>query len=148
MVVLLKSINPDIEIDETKKNQMSYIQELINSSMKFKKEYKQAKLKCDCDDVHVNKINLNSEFYLNCTTMFQNLFDVKCYHHVPTKMNEIYYKFGQLINFKQSVINVMELSSDISIEKITAAIQKMYNEVNDTTGKSLRECLKSNNIQT
>jgi hypothetical protein len=147
---LLKSINPDINIDETKINQMSYVQEMIDNSIKVKNDYKKIDkgFKCECEDNNANKSNLNKEFFINCTTMFQNLFDAKCFHNVPTKMNEIYYKYGQLVNFKQSVINVMELNSDISIERITAAIQKMYNEVNDMTGRSLRECLKSNNIQT
>ena len=54
--------------------------------------------------------NPKSEYYrhrptqeclVNCVNLFQNLFDVECYLNVPTKMNELYYKYGQLKNFKK-----------------------------------------------
>lgn len=48
------------------------------------------------------------EFLVNCVNLFQNLFDVECYLNVPTKMNEIYYKFGQLQNFKNAIQNIFD----------------------------------------
>lgn len=52
----------------------------------------------------------SQEFLLNCLNMFQRLFDVDCYLNVPTKINDLYYKYGQLVNFKKAIQNIFDPS--------------------------------------
>jgi hypothetical protein len=47
-----------------------------------------------------NRHKPSPEYLLNCVNLFQNLFDVDCFLNVPTKLNELYYKYGQLQNFR------------------------------------------------
>ena len=49
-----------------------------------------------------------NEFLVRCITLFQNLFDIDCYINVPTKMNEIYYKYGRLNNFKNAIQKIFD----------------------------------------
>ena len=52
----------------------------------------------------------SEEYLLTSVNLFQDLFDVDCFASVPTKMNEVYYKYGQLINFKKAVQNIFDPS--------------------------------------
>lgn len=52
----------------------------------------------------------SQEFLLKCLNLFQDLFDVDCFLNVPTKMNDIYYKYGQLANFKKAIQNIFDKS--------------------------------------
>ena len=55
------------------------------------------------------------EFLLKCLKTFQDLFDVECFLNVPTKMNDIYYKYGQLVNFKKAIQNIFNESKKSKI---------------------------------
>ncbi len=52
----------------------------------------------------------SEEFLLNCVNLFQELFDVDCFQNVPTRMNEIYCKHGELLNFKRAAQNIIDPS--------------------------------------
>jgi hypothetical protein len=52
----------------------------------------------------------SDEFLIHCVDLFQQLFDVQCFASVPTKMNELYYRHGQLVNFRKAVQNVFDPS--------------------------------------
>lgn len=54
----------------------------------------------------------SQEFLLKCLNLFQDLFDVDCFLNVPTKMNDVYYKYGQLVNFKKAIQNVFDQSKN------------------------------------
>jgi hypothetical protein len=43
------------------------------------------------------------EFLLKCVHLIQDLFDVECFQSIPTKLNDVYYKLGQLTNFKKAI---------------------------------------------
>ena len=47
-----------------------------------------------------------TEFLVNVLHIIQDLFDVDCFLSIPTKLNEVYYKMGQLSNFKNAIQNV------------------------------------------
>ncbi len=53
-----------------------------------------------CSSYTSNRHKPSPEYLLHCVNLFQNLFDVDCFLNVPTKLNELYYKFGQLQNFR------------------------------------------------
>jgi hypothetical protein len=48
------------------------------------------------------------EQLMSCVQLFQNLFDVDCFLNVKTKMNELYYKYGQLQNFRKAIQNLYD----------------------------------------
>jgi hypothetical protein len=37
----------------------------------------------------------------------QSLFDVTCFTQLPTALNELYYRFGELTNFKRSIASTL-----------------------------------------
>jgi hypothetical protein len=47
---------------------------------------------------------------MKCVYLIQDLFDVECYQHIPTKLNDVYYKLGQLTNFKKAIQNIFDPS--------------------------------------
>ncbi len=53
------------------------------------------------------------EFLIKCTNMFQELFEVPCFSNIPTKLNDVYYKLGQLTNFRNAIQNVFAPGSHI-----------------------------------
>jgi hypothetical protein len=55
-----------------------------------------------------NRHKPSPEYLLNCVNLFQNLFDVDCFLNVPTKLNELYYKYGQLQNFRNVVQDMFD----------------------------------------
>ena len=52
----------------------------------------------------------SGEFLMKCVYLIQDLFDVECYQHIPTKLNDVYYKLGQLTNFKKAIQNIFDPS--------------------------------------
>lgn len=50
------------------------------------------------------------EFLYKCVNLVQDLFDVDCFQNIPTKLNDVYYKLGQLMNFKKAIQNVFDPS--------------------------------------
>jgi len=50
------------------------------------------------------------EQLMSCVQLFQDLFDVDCFLNVKTKMNELYYKYGQLQNFRKAIQNLYDPS--------------------------------------
>jgi hypothetical protein len=50
------------------------------------------------------------EFLMKCVYLIQDLFDVECFQHIPTKLNDVYYKLGQLTNFKKAIQNIFDPS--------------------------------------
>ena len=97
-----------------------------------------------------------SEFYrhkptqeclVNCVNLFQNLFDVECYLNVPTKMNELYYKYGQLKNFKKAIQNIFDPEGNYSIEKLITSVQTLHKKLNEQLTNSLKKILKTNNLE-
>ena len=49
-----------------------------------------------------------TEFLIKCVHLVQELFNVDCFLNIPTKLNEIYYKLGQLHNFKKGIQNIFD----------------------------------------
>lgn len=66
-------------------------------------------------DNHEKTHKPSQEFLLKCLSIFQDLFDVDCFLNVPTKMNDIYYKYGQLVNFKKAIQNIFDESKNFKI---------------------------------
>ena len=58
------------------------------------------------------------EFLLKCVHLIQDLFDVECFQSIPTKLNDVYYKLGQLTNFKKAIQNIFDPSKQFIIENI------------------------------
>jgi len=45
------------------------------------------------------------------SNLAQELFDIDCFHGIPTALNDVYYKLGQLNNFKKNIQNVFAPSN-------------------------------------
>ncbi len=58
------------------------------------------------------------EFLLKCVHLIQDLFDVECFQSIPTKLNDVYYKLGQLTNFKKAIQNIFDPSKQFIIQNI------------------------------
>lgn len=51
------------------------------------------------------------EYLVRCVNLIQELFDVDCFHGIPTALNDVYYKLGQLNNFKKNIQNIFAPSN-------------------------------------
>jgi hypothetical protein len=60
--------------------------------------------------ISANAHKPSQEFLIKCIHLIQDLFEVNCYKNVPTKLNELYYKLGQLMNFRNAIQNIFEPS--------------------------------------
>ena len=47
------------------------------------------------------------QFCLTIIEQSQSLFDVICYTQLPTALNELYYRYGELTNFKRSIASTL-----------------------------------------
>ena len=133
--------------------------------LKSKRMSQNLDIKCK-NDIHTNQIataqflpastHPKSEYYrhkptqeclVNCVNLFQNLFDVECYLNVPTKMNELYYKYGQLKNFKKAIQNIFDPEGNYSIERLINSVQTIHKKLNEQLSSSLKKILKTNNLE-
>ncbi len=60
---------------------------------------------------HDNKSRPSVEYLVKCINLVQELFDIDCFHGIPTALNDVYYKLGQLNNFKKNIQNVFAPSN-------------------------------------
>ena len=68
------------------------------------------------------------EFLVKCNNLAQELFDIDCFHGIPTALNDVYYKLGQLNNFKKNIQNVFAPSNLLLIRvNLNAKTKLLYN---------------------
>ncbi|CAF0978639.1 unnamed protein product [Brachionus calyciflorus] len=89
----------------------------------------------------------SQEFLLKCLKLFQELFDVDCFLNVPTKMNDIYYKYGQLVNFKKAIQNIFDPNENSTTEKLVCNVQNVYKLLNDKISNNLKEILNKTDLE-
>ena len=112
---LVSSIVNEIEAINIKNKQVffetNHIKKILNEALQEHKT-----IKCECFIDENNECDTFSvDYYITCLTSFCELYDVKCYHKIPSKMTEIYYKYGQLINFKRSLIEILNIGINMKI---------------------------------
>lgn len=78
--------------------------------------------------------------------LVRELFDVNCFHNIPTKLNEVYYKLGQLNNFKKAIQNIFAPDKNYSLEKLISAVQITHNQLNEQLSNNLKSALNSTNL--
>jgi hypothetical protein len=47
------------------------------------------------------------QYCLSIIEQCQSLFDVTCFTQLSTALNELYYRYGELINFKRSIASTL-----------------------------------------
>lgn len=52
----------------------------------------------------------SEQFLVDFFKQFQQLFDVDCFLNAQTKLNDLYYKHGRLVNFKNAIQNIFDSS--------------------------------------
>jgi hypothetical protein len=113
------------------------------------------------------------EFLLKCVHLIQDLFDVECFQSIPTKLNDVYYKLGQLTNFKKAIQNIFDpskqfiienisthkkfyyiifnifiyIDENYTIEKLVCAVQTIHSQLNNQISNNLSHLLHSTNLQ-
>ena len=86
---------------------------ILNEAIDYIHNMKQNDIKCECDldnerDKSKRKPFSNS-YFVECLNLFCQLFNIKCYHNIPNRMNEIYYRYGQMKNFRKGLTNVLNI---------------------------------------
>lgn len=62
---------------------------------------------------HINNLHRPSDtFLVDFLFQFLNLFDIECFQNAPTRLNQLYYKHGKLVNFKKAIQNIIDPSKE------------------------------------
>ena len=86
------------------------------------------------------------EFLVSCMNLVRELFDVDCFHGIPTKLNDVYYKLGQMNNFKKAIQNIFAPDKNYSLEKLIGAVQITHSQLNEQLSNNLKSALHSTNL--
>ena len=57
----------------------------------------------------------SEQFMCEFFVQFLNLFDVECYMNASTRLNDLYYKHGRLMNFKKAIQNIFDPSTKYNL---------------------------------
>jgi hypothetical protein len=107
IINLVEIINPNIKI-KNKSTEINSTTQILNETLDYINNInKQNNIKCECESEKLNYFSI--QYHIKCLNLFQELFDVKCFHNIDSKISEIYYKYGQINNFKKSLINILNL---------------------------------------
>ena len=135
--------NNDIYLTDGKKT--------LNEALDYIYYLKKQEIKCECeyyeDNDNSKEKKFKKEYYIECLNLFCQLFNIKCYHNIPNRMNDIYYKYGQLKNFRTGLINVLNINPDCSLEKLILSIQTIHDEFNQSSVFKLKSFFNSNDFQ-
>lgn len=104
---------------------------------------------CKCSD-RVNAEHRPSyQFCLTIIEQCQSLFDIICFTQVPTALNELYYRVGELTNFKRSIastLGVTENSRLISCPKLVKTLQQLLDDAKSNELISFKRLAKINDM--
>lgn len=64
------------------------------------------------------------QYCLNIIEQCQSLFDVTCFTQLPTALNELYYRHGELTNFKRSVATTLGITGMKNHQKFSFFLNK------------------------
>ena len=90
------------------------LNEILNETSKFVEENSLKNYHCKCNAItnesgpynHANSHIPTVEFLIKCVHLIEDLFEVPCFTSIPTKLNDLYYKIGQLHNFRNAIQNI------------------------------------------
>lgn len=120
------------------------------SSLNANKQFQKSERGKNNENASSNKRSTTNrptvEFLVKCMNLIQELFDVDCFHGVPTKINELYYKLGQMNNFKRAIQNVFAPDKNYTLEKLVNAVQITHSQLNEQLSTNLKSILHSSNL--
>ncbi|CAF4100506.1 unnamed protein product [Rotaria socialis] len=92
---------------------------------------------CKCSDrIHAE----HRPTYQYCLTMIeqcQSLFDVTCFTQLPTALNELYYRHGELTNFKRSIASTLGITENSRLVSCPKLIKTLQQTLDDTKSNEL-----------
>ncbi|CAF1256991.1 unnamed protein product [Rotaria magnacalcarata] len=92
---------------------------------------------CKCSDrIHAE----HRPTYQYCLTMIeqcQSLFDVTCFTQLPTALNELYYRHGELTNFKRSIASTLGVTENSRLVSCPKLIKTLQQTLDDTKSNEL-----------
>ncbi len=122
----------------------------LNEALDYIYTSKKNEIKCRCefledDDNHEKQFSKG--YYVECLNLVCQLFNIKCYHNIPNRINDLYYKYGQLKNFRNGLTNVLNINPNCSLEKLILSIQTIHDEFNQSSVLKLKNFFNSTDFQ-
>ncbi|UJR35120.1 hypothetical protein I4U23_027891 [Adineta vaga] len=104
---------------------------------------------CKCSDRSQNDHRPTYQYCLNLIEQCQSLFDVPCYTQLSTALNELYYRHGELANFKRSIastLGVTESSRLVSCPKLIKTLQQTLDDARSNELITFKKMAKINDM--
>ncbi|CAF1136479.1 unnamed protein product [Didymodactylos carnosus] len=87
------------------------------------------------------------QFCLGIIEQCQSLFDSKCFTQIPTTLNELYYKQGELSNFKKSVASALGVDTyKTSCPKLIKVLQTNLDDCKSNEFYTFKKLTKINDM--
>ncbi|CAF1008083.1 unnamed protein product [Didymodactylos carnosus] len=87
------------------------------------------------------------QFCLRIIEQCQSLFDSNCFTQIPTTLNELYYKQGELNNFKKSIASALGVdSSKTSCPKLIKILQTNLDDCNSNEFYTFKKLTKISDL--
>ncbi|CAF4580793.1 unnamed protein product [Rotaria sp. Silwood1] len=89
------------------------------------------------------------QYCLSLIEQCQSLFDVTCFTQLPTALNELYYRYGELTNFKRSIastLGVLENTRLVSCPKLIKTLQQTLDDTKSNELITFKKMTKINDM--
>ncbi|CAF3501381.1 unnamed protein product [Rotaria sordida] len=89
------------------------------------------------------------QYCLSIVEQCQSLFDITCFTQLPTALNELYYRYGELANFKRSIastLGVLENSRLVSCPKLIKTLQQTLDDAKSNELITFKKMAKINDM--
>ncbi|CAF0751256.1 unnamed protein product [Rotaria sordida] len=104
---------------------------------------------CKCSDRIHTEHRPTYQYCLSIVEQCQSLFDITCFTQLPTALNELYYRYGELANFKRSIastLGVLENSRLVSCPKLIKTLQQTLDDAKSNELITFKKMAKINDM--
>ncbi|CAF1463219.1 unnamed protein product [Adineta ricciae] len=120
-----------------------------SSKISANRNYDDGHFVCKCSDRSQTDHRPTYQYCLNLIEQCQSLFDVTCYTQLSTALNELYYRYGELANFKRSIastLGVTESSRVVSCPKLIKTLQRTLDDAKSNELITFKKMAKINDM--
>ncbi|CAF0874175.1 unnamed protein product [Adineta ricciae] len=120
-----------------------------SSKISANRNYDNGHFVCKCSDRSQTDHRPTYQYCLNLIEQCQSLFDVTCYTQLSTALNELYYRHGELANFKRSIastLGITESSRVVSCPKLIKTLQRTLDDAKSNELITFKKMAKINDM--
>ncbi|CAF0762814.1 unnamed protein product [Adineta steineri] len=92
---------------------------------------------CKCSERSQTEHRPSYQYCLTLIEQCQSLFDITCYTQLSTALNELYYRHGELANFKRSIASTLGVTESTRLVSCPKLIKKLQQVLDDAKSNEL-----------